>query len=400
MIDSNMEKLYIPGFRAGGVASGIKNGGKKDLALIAADEPAVAAGLFTTNSFKAAPVLHGIRQIKSRKVQAVMINSGCANAATGDEGMVDAERMAAIAAGNLAIDKRLVMIASTGSIGSRLPIGRIEEGTPRLVESLSPDGIEGAAEAIMTTDRYPKIAARRISIGGKDVTLCGIAKGAGMIEPHMATMLAFFMTDASVESDCLLRLFKKAMDQSFNAITVDGCMSTNDMALILAGGKAGNRPIRRQTPESAIFLDALLEVSISLSAMIVRDGEGATKLIDIIVEGARTRNEAKRIAYAVGRSSLVKTAFYGGDPNWGRIISAAGAIGIPIPPDETELYFDGEPLFRGGRGVSGNEEKIAAIMKKDTISVLIKLDMGTAKARVFAADLTHDYIDINAHYHT
>ncbi|HET58552.1 MAG TPA: bifunctional glutamate N-acetyltransferase/amino-acid acetyltransferase ArgJ [Deltaproteobacteria bacterium] len=398
----NLSPLKVPGFRAGGVACGIKGNGKKDLAIIVSEEPAAAAAVFTTNRFKAAPVVHDMNKITSGKAQAVFINSGSANAATGEEGDADAGSMAEIAAKCLRIDSSLVLVASTGSIGSRLPMDKIAKGAPLLADGLNgeEDGLMQAAEAITTTDRFIKTAGRRFTIDGKDVSLCGIAKGAGMIEPDMATMLAFFMTDAAIEQSVLSRMFKKAVDQSFNTITVDGCMSTNDTALILANGRAGNRPLQVRSANGQIFLEALLETAIELAAMIVRDGEGATKLIDITVDGARNRTEARRIAYAVGRSNLVKTAFFGGDANWGRIISAAGSVGIPIDPRRLTLYFEDCLIFTHGQGVGGNEKKLREIMKRDTVSIRIKLAEGSGTFRVFASDLTHDYVDINALYHT
>jgi glutamate N-acetyltransferase / amino-acid N-acetyltransferase len=397
-----LSPLKVPGFRAGGVVCGIKGNGKKDLALIVSEEPAAAAAVFTTNRFKAAPVVHDMKKIASGKAQAVFINSGSANAATGEQGEADADAMADIAANCLGIDESLVLVASTGSIGSRLPMKKIEKGAPILVECLSggADGVMEAAEAISTTDRFVKTAGRRFTLDGKDVSLCGIAKGAGMIEPDMATMLAFFITDAAIDESVLRRMFKKAMDQSFNTITVDGCMSTNDTALILANGKAGNRPLQTRSADGRIFQEALLETAIELAAMIVRDGEGATKLIDIIVEGARNRAEARRIAYAVGRSNLVKTAFFGGDANWGRIISAAGSAGVPIDPRRVTLYFEDCLIFTDGTGVGGNEKKLQEIMKRNTISIRLRLAEGSGTFRVFASDLTHDYVDINALYHT
>lgn len=392
--------LRVPGFRANGITAGIKTSGGKDLALIVSDRPARAAAVFTTNRFKAAPVLQDMRKIASGAARAIIANSGCANAATGDQGIADAGAMARAASSRLDMHEDLVLVASTGSIGKRLPLDRIEGGADELVAGLREEGIEDAAEAIMTTDRFPKTAQRLVLLDGKEVRLCGIAKGAGMIEPNMATMLAFFFTDAAVDGQCLDRIFRQAMDQSFNAISVDGCMSTNDTAIILANGAAGNDPVKLRSAGCAALREALFDVAIQLAVMMVRDGEGATKLMDIRVEGCRTRGEAKRVAYAIGRSSLVKTAFFGGDPNWGRIISAAGSTGIPLRPEQTELYFNNCLIFKNGMGAGGNSAELEAIMKEDTITVLVKLNMGNGSFRLFASDLTHEYVDINALYHT
>jgi len=396
----NKTDIAVPGFRANGIACGIKGTGKKDLAVIFSEVPALAAGVFTTNRFKAAPVLHDIEKIGGGTAQAIIANSGNANAATGRQGDADATAMARAAADNLNIDERFVLVASTGIIGKKLPIEKIEAAVPELVQGMDARGIIRAEEAIMTTDRFPKVEYRNVSIAGKDISICGIAKGAGMIEPNMATMLAFVMTDAALESAAMKEIFQETIAYSFNAITVDGCMSTNDTAILLANGYAGNSLISLLSPEASLFKDALMDTMISLAKSIVRDGEGATKVIEIRVSGARTEQEAKRAAYAIARSNLVKTAFFGGDPNWGRIISAVGSIDLPIPAGQVELLFEGIPLFREGMGVPENERIIADIMKKAEISIEIHMAMGSAFFRVFASDLSHEYVDINALYHT
>ena len=393
-------KFEVPGFQAAGIASGIKEDGRKDLALLFSEVPAKAAGVFTTNVFKAAPVLLDMERIKSGTSRAVIINSGNANAATGDEGYQDAVKMARFCAGALQIDEAQVLVASTGVIGRKLPIDKVAGNVSRLVKGLSPDGIPEAAQAIMTTDRYPKIQFREGPVGGSDICVCGIAKGAGMIEPGMATLLAFVLTDADIDEQAMKRALREAVDQSFNAISVDGCMSTNDTVLILANGLAGNRKIRTTTRDFAVFTGMLTDVMTELAKSIVRDGEGATKLIEIVVEGAKTAGEAKAIAYQIARSNLVKTAFYGGDPNWGRVISAVGAAGVPLSGDAVELYFDGLPLFKQGQGISSHLQELAEVMKKEQVKVLVKLGQGTKGFRVFSSDLTVDYVKINAHYTT
>ena len=394
------QKFEVPGFQAAGIASGIKEDGRKDLALLFSEVPAKAAGVFTTNVFKAAPVLLDLERIKSGTSRAVIINSGNANAATGDEGYQDAVKMARFCAGALQIDEAQVLVASTGVIGRKLPIDKVAGNVSRLVKGLSPGGIPEAAQAIMTTDRYPKIQFREGPVGGSDICICGIAKGAGMIEPGMATLLAFVLTDADIDDQAMKRALREAVDQSFNAISVDGCMSTNDTVLILANGLAGNRKIRTSTRDFAVFTGMLTEVTTELAKSIVRDGEGATKLIEIVIEGAKTTGEAKAVAYQIARSNLVKTAFYGGDPNWGRVISAVGAAGVPVNGDAVELYFDGLPLFRQGQGIASHLQELAEVMKKEQIKVLVKLGQGTKGFRVYSSDLTVDYVKINAHYTT
>jgi len=392
------QKYEVPGFQAGGIAAGIKEDGRKDLALLYSEVPAKAAGVFTTNVFKAAPVLLDMERIKSGTTRAVIVNSGNANAATGDEGFQDAVKMARFCAGALSIDEAQVLVASTGVIGRKFPVDRVAGSVSRLVKGLSPGGIPEAAEAIMTTDRYPKIQYREGPVGGSDVCVCGIAKGAGMIEPGMATLLAFILTD--IDDQAMRRALRDAVDQSFNAISVDGCMSTNDTVLLLANGIAGNRKIRASTRDFTVFAAMLTEVMTELARMIVRDGEGATKLIEIVVEGARSAAEAKAVAYQIARSNLVKTAFYGGDPNWGRIISAAGAAGVALDPAAVELTFDGLPLFRQGQGIASHLQQLVEVMKKDHIRVVVGLGQGVKSFRVFSSDLSLDYVKINAHYTT
>ena len=394
------QKFEVPGFQASGIAAGIKEDGRKDLALLYSEVPAKAAGVFTTNIFKAAPVVLDMERIKSGTSRAVIVNSGNANAATGDEGYQDAVKMARFCAGALSIDESQVLVASTGVIGRKLPIDKVAGSVSKLAKGLSPGGIPGAAEAIMTTDRYPKIRYREGAVGGSDICVCGIAKGAGMIEPGMATLLSFILTDADIDDQAMKRALREAADQSFNAISVDGCMSTNDTVLLLANGLAGNRKIRTSTRDFTVFAGMLADVMTELAKMIVRDGEGATKLIEIVVEGARTAAEAKAVAYQIARSNLVKTAFYGGDPNWGRIISAAGAAGVALDAGAVELTFDGLPLFRQGQGISDHLKELAEVMKKEQIRVVLKLGLGAKSFRVYSSDLTLDYVKINAHYTT
>jgi glutamate N-acetyltransferase/amino-acid N-acetyltransferase len=395
-----METYRVPGFLANGIHVGIKADGNKDLALIFSTTPANAAGVFTTNCFKAAPVLLDMERIRTGKAQAVIANSGVANAATGSEGLADALAVSHSASRELGITDELVQVASTGVIGHRLPVKKIQGGMGRLAAGLHADGIPDAEAGIMTTDRFPKMALRKGVIGHREVTLCGIAKGAGMIEPHMATMLAFVMTDAAIHREALVTVFRQAIGSSFNAVSVDGCMSTNDTALILANGVAGNPEITKRSGTLGAFGAMLSGLLAELARGLVRDGEGATRVIEITVEEAKTLHDARRVAYAIANSNLVKTAFFGGDPNWGRIISAAGSAGIVLPPDQVRLFFEEVPIFAEGKGIQGREGELSRIMKQAEIRVRIALGMGRRSWTICTSDLSFDYVKINAHYHT
>ncbi|MDD2671331.1 MAG: bifunctional glutamate N-acetyltransferase/amino-acid acetyltransferase ArgJ [Syntrophales bacterium] len=394
------DKMIVPGFLFNGIHAGIKDSGRKDLALIFSQSPAAAAGVFTTNRFAAPPVLVSRERLAGGSAQAVLINSGNANAATGEDGLKDVRLITADISRRLRIDERLVLAASTGKIGERLPTAAVLDSLDPLIEGLAEDRIGIAEEAIMTTDRFPKIEYRKGSAGGADIAVCGIAKGAGMIEPGMATMLAFFMTDAVIEAASLDFLLREAAGRSFNAISVDGCMSTNDTAIVLANGRAGNKPLARRSAGWMSFREMLFSVAEDLARAMVRDGEGATKLIEISVEGARTLDHARKAAYAVARSNLVKAAFFGRDPNWGRIISALGASGVPVDPEAAELYFEEEPVFLRGTGAGFDPERIRQIMAQPEIRLRIRLGAGRSSFRMFASDLTYDYVRINAEYHT
>jgi glutamate N-acetyltransferase/amino-acid N-acetyltransferase len=400
MIYKESETYAVPGFLANGIHAGIKENGIKDLALIFSVVPAVAAAVFTRNCFKAAPVLLDMERITAGMAQAILANSGNANAATGEAGYADAVDMSRCASDHLNIADDLVFVASTGIIGHRPPVRNIKEGMERLVRGLHQNGIPAAAEAIMTTDKFPKIACRKERIDSREISVCGIAKGAGMMEPHMATMLAFAMTDLNVDFRTLDTVFKQAVDRSFNAITVDGCMSTNDTAIILANGMAGNKQMKRNSNNLSLFKEMLFSVMSDLSDAVVRDGEGATKFIEIIVDEADSMKDAKKVAYAVANSNLVKTAFYGCDPNWGRIIAAAGSSGVRLPVDAVRLYLEEVPVFAHGKGIDGHAKELAEIMSKTNIKVFVKLGMGNKSYRVCTSDLTLDYVKINAHYHT
>ncbi len=389
----------LPSFKFSGISAGIKRDGKKDLALIFSTIPAQVAGAFTTNRVKGAAVLLDQERLRRNRCQAIIINSGNANAGTGKRGIENAARMAREIASLLQIDERLVMVASTGVIGRPLPLNRIIKALPRLAGSLSPGNVRQAAEAITTTDTFSKISYRKSRIGGKEITLGGIAKGAGMIQPRMATMLAFLLTDAAIEGKSLKSAFRDGVENTFNRITVDGDMSTNDTALILANGAAGNRMIGPDTRDFKRFQALLKEVMAELAEAMVRDGEGATKFVQILVKHARSQADARAIAFKVANSPLVKTALFGEDPNWGRILAAAGSAGAALDPEKIDIYFDNLPIVR--RGISSGKEmekKAARVLKNKQLQITIDLNLGKAEAKVSTCDLTPDYIKINAAY--
>ena len=396
----NAETYAVPGFLANGIHAGIKQDSMKDLALIFSTVPAKVSALFTKNRIKAAPVLLDMERVKTGLAQAIVANSGNANAATGPAGYGDAVEMSKIASQRLHINDELVLVASTGVIGHRLPLDNIRVGMNELVEGLHQEGVRLAAEAIMTTDKYSKISCRKGFIGSKEITVCGIAKGAGMIEPHMATMLAFVITDADIDSRVLKTVFRGAADRSFNAITVDGCMSTNDTAIILANGVARNTRLTSSSVNTSLFKEMLCHVMSDLSLDMIRDGEGATKVIEIFVDEAKSVADAKRVAYAIANSNLVKTAFYGCDPNWGRIMAAAGSTGVQFPLEGITLYIENIPVFARGCRAEGHEKELTEIMTRKEIKVHLMLGMGNKAYRVYASDLSMEYIRINAHYHT
>ncbi|HPV50379.1 MAG TPA: bifunctional glutamate N-acetyltransferase/amino-acid acetyltransferase ArgJ [Smithellaceae bacterium] len=393
-------KISVPGFLAGGVSAGIKEGGNKDLGLIFSTVPARVAAMFTKNTFKAAPVLIDAERVKRGVAQAIITNSGCANAATGKEGIADALAVSKVAAQQLKIPEDHLLICSTGVIGKRLPVKKIEAGIPRLIKSLSENGIEDAQEAMMTTDKFPKIAIRRGIVGAKDVTVCGVAKGAGMIEPNMATLLTYVMTDALVDAKALNTVFRQVIDSTFNAVSVDGCMSTNDTAIILANGLAGNNPLERAQARLQRFREMLTDVLAELAQAVVRDGEGATKLIKIIVEGAKSKSDARRVAYSVANSNLVKTAFFGEDPNWGRIISAVGASGVALEKEKVTLSVGNMVLFAQEAPADFQLARLREVIHKGEIEVRIALGGGDKSFEMCTSDLSHEYVEINSSYST
>ena len=393
-------KIRVPGFLANGISTGIKDDQQKDLALIYSTIPAKVAAVFTKNTFKAAPVLIDVERAKKGIAQAIITNSGCANAATGKEGYQDALSVSLALSKQLKIKEDLIMLGSTGVIGKRLPVKKIEGGIGKLVKGLHEFGIEDAETAMMTTDKYPKIAIRRGTVGAKDITICGIAKGAGMIEPNMATLLTYVMTDALIDSKALNTVFHQAIDSTFNTISVDGCMSTNDTAIILANGLAGNNPLERAQARLQRFRDMLSDVLMELAQAVVKDGEGATKFISIMVEGAKSRSDARRAAYSIANSNLVKTAFFGEDPNWGRIIAALGASGIPLEKEKVNLFIGDLLVFAQDAPANFVLGKLKEVFQKDRIDLRVILGGGDKSYCVYTSDLSYDYVKINADYST
>jgi len=391
----------VPGFLFSAVPAGIKKEGVKDLALIYSQIPAVAAGVFTTNRTKSAPVLLSKERIKSGKARAVLLNSGNANACTGKRGLTDGRRLSTLVAQGLRIKPEEVLLASTGVIGRPMPMEKIESHLPLLFSSLSPEAFGDVARTIMTTDTFPKAVLHRQIIQGKEITLAGIAKGAGMISPKMATMLSCVLTDAVIPLPALRQSLRRGAEESFNRVTVDGDMSTSDTLFLLANGQAGNRPLLPGTTGYRKFFKLLHETLFALAKMVARDGEGATKLVKIMVEQARTQVDAQRIARAVANSPLVKTAFFGEDANWGRILCAAGYSGAPINPERVDIFFDDvEIAHRGQMTGLRQEEEAMKIMKKKEYTVRLNLHQGTQSTFLWTTDFSYDYVKINASYRT
>ena len=385
------------GFRAAGLHCGIKRE-KPDLALLVSEVPASVAGVFTTNRVKAAPVRYTQAAVARGRAQAVVVNSGNANACTGEPGLADAAEMAALTGAALDLDPGLVLVASTGVIGVPLPMDSIRRGIPTAARSLTPDGA-AAAEAIRTTDRFAKTAAVRLEIGGVPVTIGGMAKGAGMIHPNMATTLCFLTTDAALPPAVLRLALTRAVADSFNSITVDGDTSTNDTVLLLANGRADGAPITNGT-ELTRFTAGLTAVASELAKMVVRDGEGATRLIAIEVSGALSDAEAHQAAMTVANSLLVKTALHGGDPNWGRILAALGRSGVEMAEERTDVLFGDLAVVQGGLGVPGIANAAAAALAGSEVTVKIRLGIGSGAARVWTCDLSEEYVRINGSYTT
>lgn len=404
---SELHLLSPAGFRAGGVAAGIKASGKSDVALLVADQPATAAACFTTNAVCAAPVLVGRENIRSGSLRAIVVNAGNANACTGKQGMIDAKKMCAVAAEVVGCKSNEVLPSSTGVIGHLLPMDKVEAGIRAVANQLGNTAEHALAfnEAIMTTDAFRKHAATTVKLGKTVVTLAGVVKGAGMIGPRMsltgpkqATMLCYITTDAAITAPALRRLLVPAVNRSFNCATVDDHTSTNDTLAVLASGASGASV--NTTPLAKKFGDALTALCVSLAKQVVSDGEGATKTVTIRVAGAASENDAKKIARAIANSPLVKCAMHGNDPNWGRIVSAAGMCGAKFVPEKSSLTVQGVELYRRGTPVPFDAKSASAALNAKEVDVLLKLGLGNAGATVYTCDLSREYISINADYTT
>ena len=392
----------VPGVRLGIAMAGVRKAGRRDLTVIALDEGAQVAGVFTSNRFCAAPVqLCRQHLAASASPRALLINTGNANAGTGDDGLARARATCAALASHLGVAPEQVLPFSTGVIMESLPVDRIEAGLPAALADLKTDNWAVAAEAIMTTDTLPKAVSRQLQIGGKTVTITGISKGAGMIRPNMATMLGFVATDAVIAPELMQSLVRDAADHSFNRITIDGDTSTNDSFMLIATGRAGHAPITQVNEgDGAALRQVLIAVSQELAQAIVRDGEGATKFIAIAVNGGKTEAECRQVAYAIAHSPLVKTAFFASDPNLGRILAAVGYAGIDdLDQTRIDLFLDEVHVARnGGRHPGYREEDGQRVMKQSEISVRVDLHRGSAQTIVWTCDLSYDYVKINADY--
>ena len=391
------------GFLAGAAMAGIKNEGRYDLAIVCSPTPASVAGLFTTNKVKAAPVLLSRANLDAcgGTARAIVLNSGCANACTGDRGIDDARATAAAVAQALGCGDKEVLVASTGVIGAYLPMDKILGGVANAAIALDAGGGASAARAIMTTDTIAKEVAIEIEVQGHTVTLGGMAKGSGMIHPDMATLLAVVTTDCSIGADALREALAEACGATFNMVTVDGDTSTNDSLMALANGSAGNPVIRAVTdPGYEAFAEGLAYVCRQLAMLIAKDGEGATKFIEVTVEGAKSRKDARLAARAVAGSSLVKAAVYGKDANWGRILCAMGYSGADFDPDIVDLYLGGLQMMAQGKALIFDEAQALAYLEQEEIRVLAKLHQGGEQAVAWGCDLTHDYVTINGSYRT
>jgi len=394
-----MKASPCPGFVLGAVAAGIKKNGEPDLALIYSERPSAAAAVFTRNRVQAAPVVLDRQRIEGGQAQAVIVNSGNANCCTGLQGMQDARTMAAATAAELGIDESLVLVSSTGVIGEPLPVGKIIKALPALKKQTRSDGVMDFARAIMTTDTVPKALSRRVATEAGVFTLTGIAKGAGMIRPDLATMLCYLLTDVQASSAGLKQLLASACDRSFNRISIDGDTSTNDTVLIMANGRSGIDIGDRAHLKR--FRKALDGVTMDLAKWLVRDGEGVTKLVNIVIRGAASDADAVRLADTVAHSNLVKTALFGEDANWGRIIAAAGRAGVPMNPDRVDIYFDAVKMVAGGIGCGpAAEARAARVLQRDEVTITVDIHMGSGSAEMVTCDFSLDYVRINAEYRT
>lgn len=398
----NMSITDIPGFKACGIAAGIKKNGKKDLCVIYSEHSAVAAAAFTKNKVKAAPIYLDMEFIKSSNTQAIVCNAGNANASTGEVGLSNAYKMAEAIAKNLSLKTEEVLVSSTGVIGVQLPMEKVLSGIDVACNTLSADGGNDAAEAIMTTDTFPKKVSVATVIDGKEVLLSGIAKGSGMIHPNMGTMLGFVATNVSISKELLTTALKQSVEDSYNMVSVDGDTSTNDTVIVLANGAAGNAIISEEGADYETFKAALHTLNVELSKLIAKDGEGATKLIEVNLYNARTTEDAKICAKSIITSSLVKAAFFGSDANWGRIMCAIGYSGGEFEPDKVSIVFKNQvgeiQIAENGTGANFDEDFAKKILLHDYVNVIVDLHDGDKNAVAWGCDLTYDYVKINGDY--
>lgn len=391
---------FAKGFTAAGVKAGIKKSGNLDVAVIYTKTQAVVAGTFTQNKVAAAPVYVSKEVVATGTAHAIVANAGCANACTGQQGLDDAHKMAQIAADELGVNADDVIVGSTGVIGVNLPMDKLESGIKDAVANLSADGSDNAGRAIITTDTHSKSVTCEFELSGKTVRMGAIAKGSGMIRPNMATMLCYITTDIAINQALLQKAVSGCVEKSFNMISVDGDMSTNDMVIVLANGEANNAKITEENADYQIFFDKLMMLCTELAKQIAADGEGASKFLTINVKGAKSFADAKTVGMAIANSPLVKTAFFGEDPNWGRVICAVGYSGADMVPEKTVVKFGGITIFANGTGATYDEKALAHVMKQKDIVIDIELNMGQEDATVWSCDLSYEYVKINGEYHT
>ena len=391
---------FAKGFTAAGVKAGIKKSGNLDVAVIYTKTQAVVAGTFTQNKVAAAPVYVSKEVVATGTAHAIVANAGCANACTGQQGLDDAHKMAQIAADELGVNADDVIVGSTGVIGVNLPMDKLEAGIKDAVANLSADGSGNAGRAIITTDTHSKNVTCEFELSGKTVRMGAIAKGSGMIRPNMATMLCYITTDIAIDQALLQKAVSGCVEKSFNMISVDGDMSTNDMVIVLANGEANNAKITEENADCQIFFDKLMMLCTELAKQIAADGEGASKFLTINVKGAKSFADAKTVGMAIANSPLVKTAFFGEDPNWGRVICAVGYSGADMVPEKTVVKFGGITIFANGTGATYDEKALAHVMKEKDIVIDIELNMGQEDATVWSCDLSYEYVKINGEYHT
>lgn len=391
---------FAKGFTAAGVKAGIKKSGNLDVAVIYTKTQAVVAGTFTQNKVAAAPVYVSKEVVATGTAHAIVANAGCANACTGQQGLDDAHKMAQIAADELGVNANDVIVGSTGVIGVNLPMDKLEAGIKDAVANLSADGSDNAGRAIITTDTHSKSVTCEFELSGKTVRMGAIAKGSGMIRPNMATMLCYITTDIAIDQALLQKAVSGCVEKSFNMISVDGDMSTNDMVIVLANGEANNAKITEKNADYQIFFDKLMMLCTELAKQIAADGEGASKFLTINVKGAKSFADAKTVGMAIANSPLVKTAFFGEDPNWGRVICAVGYSGADMVPEKTVVKFGGITIFANGTGATYDEKALAHVMKEKDIVIDIELNMGQEDATVWSCDLSYEYVKINGEYHT